>query len=60
MKSAPGKSFDASPDWPMASSAASTARRSDSIGAQKGSTSMKSMVPAIVVRRPSVGKRLMR
>src|SRR6478735_8003009 len=60
MNSAPGKSSWASPDWPMASSAASVARRSESTGAQKGSTSTESMVPAIVVRRPSVGKRSMR
>ena len=39
MNSAPGKSLDARPDWPTASSAASMARRSDSMGAQKGSTS---------------------
>ena len=61
MKRAPGKSpFEPMPDCATASSAASTARRSDSIGATKGSTLMESIVPAIVVRSPSVGKRLMR
>ena len=43
--------------WPTASSAASIASRSESIGAQKGSTATKSTVPAMVVRSASVGKR---
>ena len=61
MNSAPGKSpLGPSPAFATASSAASLARRSDSIGATKGSAATESMVPAIVVRRPSIGKRVMR
>jgi hypothetical protein len=44
--------------WPTASSAASSASCSESAGAFIGSTGTKSTVPAIVVRSPSVGKRV--
>src|SRR6202011_2735913 len=43
----------------MASSAATSARRSERSVDEKGSTGMKSIVPAMVVFRPSVGKRVM-
>ena len=60
MKSGPGKSPRwPMPAWPIASSAARVAKRSDRAGAQNGSAAMKSIVPAIFVRRPSLGKRVM-
>ena len=43
----------------MASSAARSAKRSDKAVEENGSTGTKSTVPAIVVFRPSVGKRVM-
>ncbi len=59
-KSGPGKS----PGLPIAacstaSSAASVASLSPRVGAQNGSAATKSTVPAIRVRRPAVGKRVM-
>src|SRR5882724_9663866 len=57
--SGPGKSaLGPMPAWATASSAARLARRSESPVDVKGSTSRKSTVPAIVVRKPSVGKRV--
>src|SRR5450432_1913674 len=57
--SGPGKSpLAPMPAWATASSAARLARRSESSVDVKGSTLRKSTVPAIVVRRPSVGKRV--
>ena len=57
----PGKS----PGAPMAASAnassiTSSARRSDSAGADSSSTGTKSTVPAMLVRRPPIGNREMR
>jgi len=50
---------DPIPDCTIASSMASSARRSAIAGADSGSTVRKSMVPAILVLRPSVPKRVM-
>src|SRR6266481_9306233 len=57
--SGPGKSpLSPIAAWVTASSAARLASRSESPVDVKGSTSRKSTVPAIVVRKPSVGKRV--
>src|SRR5258707_6439567 len=59
--SGPGKSpFVPTPAWSIASSATRAAMRSPSSVEQNGSTEMKSTVPAIVVLRPSLAKRVMR
>ena len=58
--SGPGKSpLVPMPDWAMASSVASSPSRSERSVDENGSTGMKSIVPAIVVFSPSVGKRVM-
>src|SRR5215467_244222 len=59
--SGPGKSpLLPIPAWSIASSATVAAMRSPSSVEQNGSTGMKSTVPAIVVLRPSLAKRVMR
>ena len=60
MNSAPGKSPGRPrPACAIASSAASFGEALDRTGATRGSVSRKSTVPAMRVRRPSVGKRRM-
>ena len=60
MNRAPGKSPLAPiPACATASSAATAANRSDRSGATRGSVSRKSTVPAMRVRRLSVGNRAM-
>src|SRR5690349_3200905 len=58
-KRGPGKSpLPPRPACAIASSTARWARRCDSPADVNGSTGMKSIVPAIVVLRPSIGKRV--